>query len=174
MEIQEARKLVESNVLSKNPNLTLLDDLTTEYENCFVFYYQSKKFVETGNDNYFLVGQGPVIVSKSTYDVFETCSAHSTEHYINVFNECGHPMAEITNKVQILGWNDGANKVQATKSIKAATGLGLKEAKYHIDSILMNESTIFEAKSIEDAEKIVVQLLEFGFVSKQIWTTCDE
>ena len=31
---------------------------------CFVFFYNTKRFLETGDDHYRLAGNGPVLVSK--------------------------------------------------------------------------------------------------------------
>ena len=53
----------------------------------------------------------------------------------------------------------GASKLNVIKVVRAATGLGLKEAKEKVDNC---PSTLKEAISKEDAEKMVAQLKEAG------------
>ena len=53
----------------------------------------------------------------------------------------------------------GASKLNVIKVVRAATGLGLKEAKDKVDNC---PCTLKEAISKEDAEKLVAELKEAG------------
>ena len=53
----------------------------------------------------------------------------------------------------------GASKLNVIKVVRAATGLGLKEAKEKVDNC---PSTLKEAISKEDAEKLVAELKDAG------------
>lgn len=53
-------------MLSKYIDGALIDDATTEFAKCFVFYYQSKDYIESNKLSDMLVGQGPILVDKST------------------------------------------------------------------------------------------------------------
>ena len=53
----------------------------------------------------------------------------------------------------------GASKLNVIKVVRAATGLGLKEAKELVDNA---PKTLKEAISKEDAEKLVAELKEAG------------
>ena len=55
--------------------------------------------------------------------------------------------------------NAGASKLNVIKVVRAATGLGLKEAKDKVDNC---PATLKEAISKEDAEKLVAELKEAG------------
>ena len=55
--------------------------------------------------------------------------------------------------------NAGASKLNVIKVVRAATGLGLKEAKEIVDNA---PKTLKEAISKEDAEKLVAELKEAG------------
>ena len=55
--------------------------------------------------------------------------------------------------------NPGASKLNVIKVVRAATGLGLKEAKEIVDNA---PKTLKEAISKEDAEKLVAELKEAG------------
>lgn len=53
----------------------------------------------------------------------------------------------------------GANKINVIKVVRAATGLGLKEAKDMVEGV---PSTVKEAASKDDAEKLKKELEEAG------------
>ena len=55
--------------------------------------------------------------------------------------------------------NPGASKLNVIKVVRAATGLGLKDAKDVVDNC---PKTLKEAISKEDAEKLVAELKEAG------------
>ena len=55
--------------------------------------------------------------------------------------------------------NAGASKLNVIKVVRAATGLGLKDAKDLVDAC---PKTLKEAISKEDAEKLVAELKEAG------------
>ena len=57
----------------------------------------------------------------------------------------------------------GASKLGVIKIVRAATGLGLKEAKEIVDNA---PKTLKEAISKEDAEKLVAELKEAGAVAE--------
>ena len=55
--------------------------------------------------------------------------------------------------------NPGASKLNVIKVVRAATGLGLKDAKDLVDNC---PKTLKEAISKEDAEKLIAELKEAG------------
>ena len=69
--------------------------------------------------------------------------------------------AEVEEKTEfdVILKNPGASKLGVIKVVRAATGLGLKEAKDLVDNA---PKTLKEAISKEDAEKLVAELKEAG------------
>ena len=69
--------------------------------------------------------------------------------------------AEVEEKTEfdVILKEAGASKLNVIKVVRAATGLGLKEAKEKVDNC---PSTLKEAISKEDAEKLVAELKEAG------------
>ena len=69
--------------------------------------------------------------------------------------------AEVEEKTEfdVILKSAGASKLNVIKVVRAATGLGLKEAKEKVDNC---PSTLKEAISKEDAEKLVAELKEAG------------
>ena len=73
----------------------------------------------------------------------------------------GAAAAEVEEKTEfdVVLKSAGASKLNVIKVVRAATGLGLKEAKEKVDNC---PSTLKEAISKEDAEKLVAELKEAG------------
>ena len=67
--------------------------------------------------------------------------------------------AEEKTEFDVILKDAGASKLNVIKVVRAATGLGLKEAKDKVDNC---PSTLKEAISKEDAEKLVAELKEAG------------
>ncbi len=67
--------------------------------------------------------------------------------------------AEEKTEFDVILKNAGASKLNVIKVVRAATGLGLKEAKDKVDNC---PATLKEAISKEDAEKLVAELKEAG------------
>ena len=73
--------------------------------------------------------------------------------------------AEVEEKTEfdVILKDAGASKLNVIKVVRAATGLGLKEAKDLVDNA---PKTVKEAISKEDAEKLVAELKEAGAVAE--------
>ncbi len=69
------------------------------------------------------------------------------------------PAEEEKTEFDVILKNAGASKLGVIKVVRAATGLGLKEAKDLVDNA---PKTLKEAISKEDAEKLVAELKEAG------------
>ena len=74
-------------------------------------------------------------------------------------------VAEVEEKTEfdVILKAAGASKLNVIKVVRAATGLGLKEAKDIVDNA---PKTLKEAISKEDAEKLVAELKEAGAVAE--------
>ena len=71
----------------------------------------------------------------------------------------GAAAVEEKTEFDVILKSAGASKLNVIKVVRAATGLGLKEAKEKVDNC---PSTLKEAISKEDAEKLVAELKEAG------------
>ena len=73
----------------------------------------------------------------------------------------GGAAAEVEEKTEfdVILKSAGANKIGVIKVVRAATGLGLKEAKEIVDNA---PKTLKEAMSKDDAEKAAAELKEAG------------
>ena len=69
------------------------------------------------------------------------------------------PVEEEKTEFDVVLKEVGANKIAVIKVVRAATGLGLKEAKELVDNA---PKAVKEAISKEDAEKLAAELKEAG------------
>ena len=61
----------------------VLDGDPKETEFGWVFFYNSKRYIETGDVNGALAGNGPIVIMKSTGDVLGTGTAKPLETYLD-------------------------------------------------------------------------------------------
>jgi len=165
----EAKLIVESHVRENYPGCSIIEDYSEEFASGFVFYFQSKKFLESSGFGDMYVGQGPIIVCKETGGVFETGAAYSAEHYVDAFESCGDPLGEPTDTIVIDGWIDGASAVKAIKCIRQATGLGLANVKSKVDQVLGGDDVVIKLSSIDVVDSTISTLAGIGFQSSQLW-----
>jgi hypothetical protein len=81
---QIARKYVKT--LGQTMELVLLVDQTIERSFGWIFFYDSKRYIETGDIRHALAGNAPVIVTKADGQIHETGTAYPLEHYLKAFS----------------------------------------------------------------------------------------
>ena len=64
-------------------HLVLLSEDIVEFDLGWVFTYQSKKFVETGDILEMVTGNAPIIINKQDGSVYETGTGYSIKKYID-------------------------------------------------------------------------------------------
>jgi len=85
----QARQIAHGHVKEMEANvgleLVLLDQHTMERHFGWVFFYNSKRYVETGEFKYTLAGNAPIVVTKADGKLHMTGTAHPIEHYLKEF-----------------------------------------------------------------------------------------
>ena len=85
---EEAKQLVYKHINAADPyavqsvELAILDSETIEKEYGWVFFYDTKEYLMTGDILDTLVGNAPYIVNKYTGEIIETGTANPIEDYI--------------------------------------------------------------------------------------------
>jgi len=69
----------------------VLSDATQEHDFGWVVFYQTEKYVETGEFAYALAGNAPYIVERSSGRILVTGTALPVEAYIASYRETGDP-----------------------------------------------------------------------------------
>ncbi|MBN8469455.1 hypothetical protein JYJ95_23385 [Corallococcus exiguus] len=86
MNRDEARELMDAYVrevsAQAGAELIVRDEHTIEREFGWVFFYTSKRYVETGDPAFLLGGNAPMIVDRMTGELHVTGTAYPVEHYI--------------------------------------------------------------------------------------------
>ena len=67
--------------------VTIIESMTIEKPYGWIFFYNSRRYVETGELAYALIGQGPVIVLCDTGEIIETGSRYPSEVTIRMMEE---------------------------------------------------------------------------------------
>ncbi len=86
----DARERVDGYLVRVSADLrhevAVLEWLTREEEFGWVFFYNSKRFVETRDMQWALGGNAPLIVDKYTGEIHVTGTAHPIEYYIERYH----------------------------------------------------------------------------------------
>jgi hypothetical protein len=87
--LEHAKEIAKErvSVIEKKSNieLALLDEETMEFEYGWVFFYQSKEYVRTGDLNSLVGGNAPILIDKSDGSVHETGTSKEVEYYIEEY-----------------------------------------------------------------------------------------
>lgn len=78
----EAKKKVDNYLRNLDIACELLEDETIEWDLGWVFFYNSKEYIKTGNLSAVLVGNAPLIIDKFTGALVEMGTAFPIEYYI--------------------------------------------------------------------------------------------
>lgn len=109
---EEAKKIAQDKI---GPDCALIDNETMEKPYGWYFCYQSKAYIQSGDDRYALVGSGGFIVERNDGDVFEFGSAYPLERYLAAY-EAGFKFD--TYDLTILSIRDIQQTVRLLLSLK--------------------------------------------------------
>lgn len=65
--------------------LKLINTETIEKEFGWIFFYNSKKYIETGEFRYMLAGNAPIIVNKKDGSLYETGTSQPIDCYVTEY-----------------------------------------------------------------------------------------
>ena len=87
---QEAESLVKAELEKMKDkchsvDCAILEEDTIEKSWGWVFFYQSKAFIKTGDFLELLAGNAPIIVNKNTGELVFTGTAHDIDYYIKEY-----------------------------------------------------------------------------------------
>jgi len=87
--IDEAKKIAREYLLSQDCEyeLALLDEKTLTKEFCWVFFYNTKMYLETKDFRDMLGGNAPIIIDKVTGKITETGTANPIDDYVNEYEK---------------------------------------------------------------------------------------
>lgn len=179
---EEARSIAQERIDQRNaenavlisrldielPMSTLFDDPIAEGDYGWLFAYQSEDFFKSGNPADMLAGNAPLLIDRQTGAIFECGTAAPIEIYISNFVNFGHPHKWGGKKLQLLGFEKGANKAAASRAIRKFTDCGLADAKQNLDLCLDGVTTLIECQTPEQAAELATELRQLNFNAKQL------
>lgn len=143
--------------------LQMLSDKTEEFDVGWVFYYQSARYIETGDFRESVVGNAPLFVSRSDgFSCFVSYHRPLAES-LTAYRACGNPNAQEVPEVHITGWRKGALSVSAIQAVRQHSVVGLAQAKSAVESCLANQSPVIPVPSVTEARALVLALTSAGF-----------
>jgi hypothetical protein len=88
----EEAKEIAQNALHKTRSridneLVIQDKFTVEFETGWVFYYQSRKYLETGDILFRLMGNGPIIIDKEEGLAYQAGTGEPVQYWIEEFKK---------------------------------------------------------------------------------------
>lgn len=85
--LNDAQTLAEEYIskLDVDEELVVLDDETLTEDFGWVFFYNTKKFQETGDFRDMVGGNAPIIIDKESGRLTETGTAYEVSHYIEEY-----------------------------------------------------------------------------------------
>ncbi len=144
-------------------DIAIIDAATREFDVGWVFFYQSSRFLETGDVLGGLAGNAPLFVSRDDGRAIVISYHRPITESIQAYRVCGDPNAYEKPQIRLTRWSPGANKVQATRLIRQCSCMGLAEIKHSIDSCLAAREAVIETKDVASAKQLVIELAEVGF-----------
>lgn len=88
---QMVNDIIKDCDILEGDELMIIESETIEKEWGWVFFYSSKKFIETNDFRYAVAGNAPYIVLRKNGRILDTGTAYSIDHYIKRFEETGNP-----------------------------------------------------------------------------------
>lgn len=89
MDIDSAKalvlKVVNSSYHVPGDELVIVDENTIEKDYGWVFFYTSRRYVETGDISEMVVGNGPIVVEKADGSITRLGTARPVEHYLREY-----------------------------------------------------------------------------------------
>lgn len=90
LDLRTAQKLVEEEInrsYTPGDRLVVLEEETIEKEYGWIFFYTSRRFNETGDPNYLVAGNAPIVVNRRTGKLTWLGTAEPFEKYLRQYEE---------------------------------------------------------------------------------------
>ena len=149
------------------PN-SILDHATIEKPWGWVFFYESRRFLENRDQSHRLVGNSPIIVNRMTGGIFETGTAHSIQFYLQNFEATGDPHKRLGRQFEIRPRNGTRNSVGAARILAKGTLIGVGQAKRGLESSTASTPMLASASSPAKAAELCDQIRKLGYDCIQI------
>lgn len=73
---------INANYDIDDDDLIIIDDLTIEKDYGWIFFYNSKRYLETEDISYLIAGNSPILVEKEHGSIYELGTAFPVDEYL--------------------------------------------------------------------------------------------
>jgi len=89
LSLNKAKKMAEEYLkeIEKDEKLALIENNTIERDFGWIFFYNSKRYIETDDSLYMLAGNGPIFVDKRTKELTLFGTAEPIEVYMEEYEK---------------------------------------------------------------------------------------
>ena len=147
-----------------NPELVALK--AQEFDEGWIFPYQSAKFLQTGDFNDMFVGNPPVFVPRNGAPACFISYHRPIGESLAAFRYSGNTDALANAQIRIFGYKKGALVISAIGKIREHSSLGLGAVKKIVDNCLDGIPSFVNTSSIASAHDLVSELLRVGFIAE--------
>lgn len=173
--LEEARSLVEAAINAgqgKEEVAVVLDEETLTRSWGWVFFFQSRRFVETGDLSSALVGNAPLIVEQRSGRLLHTGTAYPTDFYLRNYESTGDPHLQPGPEIELTASSADADRVAAARLLSRTCSLSIGDAVRAVDSVGGGTATRIQAASANEASDVCSKLGALGFTARQIPEPC--
>ncbi len=169
---EDARSIAQSEIsqhlTGDDDPLLVVDKHTIERPWGWVFFYNFRRFVETGDYRYAAGGNAPLIVERESGRVLVAGTAHSTEFYLANYEATGDPHLRLGRRVNISSSGPSANRLAASKLLSRRCQISIGDTKRGVDAVVDGTPLEVDTESPPEARELCVTLEELGFYGRQL------
>lgn len=163
----EHARLVAQGVLAEESfskyRPVLLESKTREFDEGWVYLYQSARFVETGDIADSLLENAPLFVPRNGASPCFISYHRSVADSMQAFRSCGNANACAIAQVRLSGWKPGPFVVPAIQAIRHHSPMSPAAAKEVIDACLAGNPAFVNTSTVTEARDLAVALASLQF-----------
>ncbi|MFZ6769424.1 YrhB domain-containing protein [Undibacterium sp. Di26W] len=149
-----------------NANPKLIATKPQEFDEGWIFLYQSTGYIRTGDFSDMLVGNPPIFVPRNGTPARHVSYFRPIEEMLAAFRYSGNTDAKANAQIRLFDWKQGALTISAIRAIRQHSSLGLGVAKKAIDDCLAGNASFINTSSVASARDLVSVLLKAGFIAE--------
>jgi len=154
------RTLSEDFILNPNP--------IHEGEYGWVFGYQHREFLQTGEISAALAGNAPLLIDKNTTQLHTLGTAHPVEYYVKNYIDFGDPHKVAGSTVELINRGLSVQSIEAIRSVRNHSANGLAAAKSLVEQCISGSRGTVACHSVDDATKLAEELTQIGYVVRRL------
>lgn len=153
LSLEECREILQAYLDEQNKTKDHKVGLTGWHDEgkfCFAFGVNSKKFIETGDSNFCLVGGGPTLIDRRSGKIIPMANNGTMENY----EKRGDPYNGLSSVLRITGDHKAGARSETHKYFRLITKRSIAECGDIVDSISNGETYLFDTKGWRDWEVV--------------------